>query len=143
MPSNQESRREYITIVAIDPIYGKPCEVLISYDRIQAVGREVLVTPKNVHISFRLFCNILRPFLKVFGGTRTNPAKALAGDVTAAFRNKSFLQDGTPIRPYAGQIYLVFVNDENVAYNWRWEKSDESDLRLPRDHDTRFRRRLL
>jgi len=40
-------------------------------------------------------------------------------------------------------VYLVFVNEEGVAYNWRWEKCDADDLTLPIDHATRFRKRIL
>src|SRR5208337_5504364 len=37
---------------------------------------------------------------------------------------QSFRPDGSSARSYPGQVYLVFVNDEKVAYNWRWEKAD-------------------
>lgn len=55
----------------------------------------------------------------------------------------SYRRDGTQAPPYPGQVYLVFVNDENVIYNWRWEKSDPDDPRLPIDHTNRFRTRRL
>lgn len=55
----------------------------------------------------------------------------------------AYHMDGTMRTPYRDQIYLIFINDEHVAYNWRWEKSDPNDLRLPVDHDSRFRQRLL
>ena len=32
----------------------------------------------------------------------------------------SYRADGTTAPPYPAQVYLVFVNDERVAYNWRW-----------------------
>ncbi len=47
------------------------------------------------------------------------------------------------ISPYKEQIYLVFVNDDKIAYNWRWEKADTRDVRLPQDHENRFGRRVL
>lgn len=40
------------------------------------------------------------------------------------------------------QVYLVFVNDEGVAYTWRWEKADPDDLNLPQNHPQRFKKRL-
>ena len=55
----------------------------------------------------------------------------------------SYRSDGSEARPYADQVYLVFVNDERVAYNWRWERADPDDSTLPVDHQTRFRQRLL
>ncbi len=54
----------------------------------------------------------------------------------------SYRSDGAAGRPYPGQVYLVFVNDEQVAYNWRWEKADPDDLTLPLDHALRFKQRL-
>lgn len=56
---------------------------------------------------------------------------------------QSFRTDGSAARPYTGQVYLVFVNDEKVAYNWRWETADLENPRLPVDHETRFKQRLL
>jgi hypothetical protein len=55
----------------------------------------------------------------------------------------AYRTDGTRIPPYTGQLFLVFINDRRVAYNWRWEKADPDDFRLPADHDSRFDRRLL
>ena len=41
------------------------------------------------------------------------------------------------------KVYLVFVNDEGVAYNWRWEKADADDPKLPNGYQTRFKKRAL
>ena len=60
--------------------------------------------------------------------------------VLAADNHRS---DGTETNPYPNQVYLVFVNDEGVAYNWRWEKADPDAPTLPIDYETRFRTRLL
>jgi len=56
---------------------------------------------------------------------------------------QSFQADGTSGRPYPGQVYLVFVNADGVAYNWRWEKADRDNPTLPEGYETRFKRRLL
>jgi hypothetical protein len=57
--------------------------------------------------------------------------------------DRAYRADGSAIQPYADQVYLVFVNDERVAYNWRWEKSDPENRSLPVDDETRFKQRLL
>jgi hypothetical protein len=54
----------------------------------------------------------------------------------------SYDADGMAAPPRRGQVYLVFVNDEQVAYNWRWEKADPDDGRLPIGHSERFKERL-
>jgi hypothetical protein len=55
----------------------------------------------------------------------------------------SFRRDGSEAPPYREQVYLVFVNDENIAYNWRWEKCDAEGPTLPENHVSRFKKRLL
>ncbi len=55
----------------------------------------------------------------------------------------SYGSDGLPGRPYPGQVYLVFVNDEGVAYNWRWDKADPAEPTLPINHATRFKQRII
>ena len=55
----------------------------------------------------------------------------------------AYRSDGSLAPPYPGQVYLVFVNDEQVAYNWRWERADPDNPRLPIGHETRFKQKLL
>jgi hypothetical protein len=40
------------------------------------------------------------------------------------------------------QVFVVFVNDEGVAYNWRWELADEADMEIPRGTG-RFKTRVF
>ncbi len=56
---------------------------------------------------------------------------------------QSYRSDGSVSPPYPGQIYLVFVNDERVAYNWRWKKADLDRPNLPAGYLSRFRLQLL
>jgi hypothetical protein len=55
----------------------------------------------------------------------------------------SYRTDGTQAAAYPNQVFLVFVNEDRVAYNWRWEKADPEDPSLPINHEKRFKRRLL
>lgn len=50
---------------------------------------------------------------------------------------------GERVRPWAGQVFLVFVDDDRIVYNWRWDRSDATSLRLPVDYAERFEERLL
>ena len=56
---------------------------------------------------------------------------------------QSYRSDGSSAPHYHGQVYLVFVNDERVAYNWRWEKADPDNLKLPIGHEARSKQKLL
>jgi hypothetical protein len=55
---------------------------------------------------------------------------------------KSYRSDGSAGPPYADEVYLVSINSERIAYNWRWEKCDPDDPRLPKEHAERFKRRI-
>ncbi len=50
---------------------------------------------------------------------------------------------GNPWPPWKGEVFVVFVTDEFVAYQWYWCKCDEKDSNLPTNHETRFRRPAL
>jgi hypothetical protein len=52
-------------------------------------------------------------------------------------------KQGKEINPYPGEVFLVFINAERVAYNWYWDNCDPDDVTLPRGHAARFRERLL
>ncbi len=55
----------------------------------------------------------------------------------------AYTRDGAQIPARTGRVLLVFVNSRRIAYNWRWEKSDIENFRLPADHEGRFKTRLL
>ena len=56
--------------------------------------------------------------------------------------DRSYAADGEKCPPRRGQVYLVFINEERVAYNRRWEPADADNPGLPPDHANRFKRRL-
>lgn len=137
------SRRDYLTIQALNPVDGKTCEVLISFDRMQTVGRRSLGHAKECGF---VVPAILQKPTAVFEGLRRDEDEDPRG---AGWRcycgipEVSYRQDGSEAAPYPNQVYLVFVNDEGVAYNWRWERADLEKPALPADYQTRFREQLL
>jgi hypothetical protein len=143
MASRDESRRDRLTIAARDPLGEGVCEVHISHQRVMAVGRRSMGQAKECGYTVPA---VLQQPTAVFEGLRRDEDEDPRG---AGWRcycgvpDCSFRQDGSRAAPYAGQVFLVFVNDEGVAYNWRWEKADPDDSNLPRDHEARFARKLL
>ncbi len=143
MAARGESRRKYLTLEAVDPLTGSTCEVLISYDRMQAVARRSMGHAKE--------CGFIVPMMlqkptAIFEGLRQDEDEDRRGygwRCYCGIPEYAYHADGTERQPYRGQVYLVFVNDERVAYNWRWERADPDDPNLPENHDTRFKRRLL
>ncbi len=145
MADSNRSRRQYLAIEAIDPKDGKPCEVMISYDRMQAVSSR---STGQIMECSDIVPMILQHPTAIFEGLRWDQdedqdRRGVGWRCYCGIPDHAYRMDGTPIPPYRGQVYLVFVNDERVAYNWRWEKASPDDPRRPVDHETRFREQLL
>lgn len=144
MPPPADSRRKYITLLAVEPKDGTlSCEVLVSFDRMQAVGRRSLGQAKECGYIVPI---VLKKPSAIFEGLRRDEDEDRWGYGWRCYcgvPEQSYASDGTSIPPYPGQVYLVFVNDDRVAYNWRWEKADPDNLRLPVGYETRFKQRLL
>jgi hypothetical protein len=144
MANEEASRRKYLTLPARDPESDQStCEILISFDRMQAVARRSLV---HANECGHIVPMILQEPSAIFEGLRYDEDEDRWGygwRCYCGIPEHSYRADGTTAPPYPGQIYLVFVNEEHVAYNWRWEKADHENRALPRNHRTRFKQRLL
>ena len=144
MAERKDTRRQYLTLQALDPATGKlTAEVQISYDRMQVVGRRSLGHAKECGYSVPA---ILQRPTAVFEGLRRDEdedPRGVGWRCYCGIPDHSYRPDGTEAAPYPNQVYLVFVNDERVAYNRRWEKADLEDPKLPIGYETRFKQRLL
>ena len=138
-----ESRRDGLTIEAIDPESGKTCRILISHDRMQSVALRGMGHAKECGF---LVPEVLQRPAAVFEGLRRDDDEDRYGygwRCYSAVPTRSFSPDGRDQAPYRDQVFVVFVNESRVAYNWRWEKADAGDPSLPMNHEVRFRKRLL
>ena len=143
MTDTEGSRRKYLKLEAVNPADGTKTEVLVSYDRMQAVGRRSMGHAKECGY---LVPKILQAPTAIFEGLREDEDEDRRGvgwRCYCGIPDRAYHSDGTERPPYPGQVYLVFVNEDRVAYNWRWEKADADDPKLPVNHDTRFKTRLL
>ena len=141
MQGKHDSRRDYLTLQAIEPD-GSPCSVQISFERMQTVGKRSMGHAKECGI---IVPGILQEPTAIFEGLRSDEdedPRGVGWRCYCGVPEQAFYPDGTARSTYPGQVYLVFVNDERVAYNWRWEKADPDDPNLPVRHAERFRRRL-
>jgi hypothetical protein len=114
----------------------------ISYDRRQTVGRRSLGHAKEGGL---IVPAILQGPTAIFEGLRRDEGedpKGVGWRSYCGIPAHSYRTDGTEAPPSRNQVYLVFVNDEGVAYNWRWEKAAPDDPALPLNYQTRFRKRL-
>ena len=59
---------------------------------------------------------------------------------------RDFTKSGQECNPEPGTVFLVFVNEDKVVYNWRWENADGEALDdqryMPWDYKTRFRKQV-
>lgn len=144
MARERESRREWITLDARDPSNDEsPCQVQISFDRMQAVGRRSMGHAKECGL---IVPQILQNPTAIFEGLcqdEDEDERGVGWRCYCGIPEKAYRSDGSDRPPYPAQVYLVFVNDEGIAYNWRWEKADPADLHLPINHSIRFQQRLL
>lgn len=143
MPDNPASRRDYLVLEAFDPAAGDvSTEVQISFDRMQAVGRRSMGHAKECAY---IVPAILQNPTAVFEGLTQDEDEDQRGvgwRCYCGIPDNAFNSDGTRRSAYPGQVYLVFINDENIAYNWRWEKGHDADPMLPRNYESRFKQRL-
>jgi hypothetical protein len=143
MADKDDSRRKHLILQAVNPAGGTACEVQISFDRMQAVARRSLGHAKECGY---IVPAILQKPTAIFEGLRQDEdedPRGVGWRCYCGIPEHSYRPDGTAGRPYPNQVYLVFVNEEVVAYNWRWEKADPDDPRLPQNHSTRFKQRVL
>jgi hypothetical protein len=58
-----------------------------------------------------------------------------------------YTKSGDLSDPEPHKVFLVFVNEDQIIFNWRWENADIAAFcnkeYLPENYSTRFRRRYL
>jgi hypothetical protein len=50
---------------------------------------------------------------------------------------------GEQVPAWPGEVFLVFVNGDQLIYLWYWTDADQADPRLPDNHEGRFEERVL
>lgn len=137
-PEKRKSRRGYSSIPAIDPNDGKPWEVMVSHAKMDLIASRGPMHAKELAWSVR---EVLSSPHAVFQGVREEGEETWLCYVGRP--RHAFNKAGQAVPPYRGEVFLVFVTDERVVYNWRWEKCDPSDPKLPEGYAGRFVRRAL
>jgi len=145
MAGGEDTRRSGLTIQAIDPIDGKTCAVLISHGRLQFMKQLGL---RAIHETAKMVPLALQKPTAIFEGLsdEQDEEKGLRGAGWRCYVTKpttAFKATGAQHPAPTDQVFVVFVNHERVAYNWRWEKCDAVQTALPAGYEGRFRKRLL
>ena len=145
MAEKKDTRREYLKLEASNSD-GTITEVQISYLRMHTVARRSMGQAKECGL---IMPEIIQNPTAMFEGLRwdededPDPHGAAGWRCYCGIPSQAFHADGTSRPAYPGQVYLVFVNDEKVAYNWRWEKADPENQGLPIGHQERFKKPLM
>ena len=137
------TRRDGVLLDAINPADGTTCKVQISHGRMLAVASRSMGHAKD--------CGVLVPAAlqkptAIFEGLRWDDdedPRGVGWRCYSAVPTVAHRADGSERPPWPAQVFVVFVNDEKIAYNWRWEKADPSDPQLPVGHAERFKKRLI
>lgn len=134
-----ENRRDRLCIEALAPGSAKPCLVQISQSRLLTIAKWGKWAVKE---AAELVPYVLQFPVAVFEGLRREEDEDPRGAGWRCYCGrpaKKFQKDGSEANVDPGRIYLVFVNDEGVAYNWRWENADLANPNFPNDSAMRFK----
>jgi hypothetical protein len=142
MDQDTKTRRDFLAITASDG-YGGTIPVQFSYDRIRALGArskgQVLEAAEIVPI-------ILQRPKAIFEGLRhdeDDDRRTAGWRCYVGIPDRSYTADGQKRPAWEDKVFLVFINSDRVAYNWRWEKCDLDQPNLPQNWSDRFKTRVL
>jgi hypothetical protein len=143
MPDQPESRREMLSLEAVDPSSGRMLIIQFSHERLLTVSKRSL---GHASEAAYIVPAILQKPVAIFEGLRWDEDEDQRGVGWRCYSGipaHAYRTDGVERLTYPGQAYLVFVNQGKIAYNWRWEMADPNAPGLPMNHQARFTRRLL
>ena len=140
---NIETRRQYLKVRAIDPDSGRSITVLISHYRLHEIKKRGVGAVMEAGFTVPY---ILQHPTAIFEGLCRDDdedARGYGWRCYCGIPTCDFGIDGQELGTRPNKVFVVFVTDDFVAYNWRWLKCDPSDSKLPINHKTRFKRSCL
>lgn len=143
MGRQRRTRREHLTTHAIDPVDGRLREVTLSMARVRAAAmrsegqlREcALVVPMVLQRPTAIFQGLRRE--------EDEPHEGYGWRCYCGIPDAAYRQDGAARQPWPGEVFLVFVTEDWIVYNWYWTKCAPDSSDLPAGYEERFRERVL
>lgn len=129
--------------MAIDPSSGKQHSVQLDYDKLRHIARLGVGRVKEAGY---LVPEVLARPAAVFRGLLREGDEPRRGAGWLCYVGQprtAFDDTGRSVPAHPDRVFLVFVNDEGVAYNWYWCASDAHQPGLPEGYADRFREQLL
>lgn len=137
-------RTRIFETTAVDPETGRSCRVTFEHQKLADVARR---SKGQVLEASRVVREILQRPYAIFEGLRRDDDEprghAFGWRCYCGIPSRAYSRDGAPMEPRPDRVFLVFVTDEGVAYNWRWEPCSDDDPNLPVDYRERFRSRRI
>jgi hypothetical protein len=141
--------RQYI--MAVNPAgHDKPClRVIYSQTKVFHVGKLGFLGAIKEAAELVPFA-LMHP-RAIFGGLR-HPDDKYSGQSPGwlcycSRPEYDYTKSGEPCNPEPCKVFLVFVNEEQIIFNWRWENADVKAFcnkeYLPENYKIRFRERYL
>jgi len=144
MSKKAKKRREYLKIQAIDPQSGKRDYILISSERLIRLGKRS--KGQTMEAAYTLIDTVQNP-QHIFEGIRWDEDER-SSDVPGwrCYCKKPtnrYNFEGVQVRADPNKVFMVFVNENKVAYLWYWHTADDDDKTLPLGHEKRFKKKVI
>ncbi len=137
--------QHYVCLEAINPKDGNKFTVKVSRKRMQIIACR---GKGDILEMAYILPEVLTKPIAIFEGLRRDKDEP-EHDYSSGWLcyvgkpSVAYMSYGKKIAPWQDGIFLAFVNEDKVVYNWRWEKADINDLDLLDEGGKRFRKRLL
>ena len=131
--------RDCYPVNAIDPTTGLARVVFVRVKKAQATARAGMGATRE--LAFTVPFALQNP-TAIFRGVREEGESqwlCYCSVPADAYDFKTHNKRGA----WPGQVFLVFVDDDGIVYNWRWEKAHPEDAKLPTDFENRFEQKVL
>ena len=147
-----ESRRAGLECEAVNPKTGKTDLILtVSYSKIRSLRHkrnrgELMRAVELVRLALKSPSAIFRGIR--FEEDEEHSCSSPGWLCYCCCPPYDFGRDGNPCDAPLWQVFLVFVNEDGIIYDWRWDKADIEAFHqkqyLPLDYDNnRFQERIL
>lgn len=147
MPKEKRlTRNGYVPIKAFDPYdpEGEAWDLLVSCGLERKFQGQIF---KVKELAITVAQTILKP-IQVCSGLRDDFTPTEQSDEWLCYISKPGIRfvhvvgkPGKPNEAYpqpTDRLFMVFVNEKRVIYNWRWEMADHQNPNCPIDDELRF-----
>jgi len=143
-PSEHEgTRRGALAFMGVDPATGRQRPIQLDHDKLKDLPRKGAGKVKEAGF---IVPEVLAKPSAIFRGLKRDSDEPRHGSGWLCYvglPSRCFEDDGRAVQPRSDRVFLVFVTDEWIAYNWYWYAADPYQPGFPQDHAERFLERLL